>query len=188
MLKFLGSTRAADEIDCRSMTTRTARAVPQATDERLSSGGQSHFRHVGAELASKTAPLITALTSNAVRLGLGSAPRWFRTHPTVLRLVKSRLAIPSRNDFDGPSFASKTSGAAMAGEAADDQGVSVLVEIARSAGTGLNPAQRLKLDALLAAGLAELVAPADALEPTRYAVTRQGQRLLDERGIGANES
>lgn len=76
----------------------------------------------------------------------------------------------------------------MGGEAADDQGVSVLVEIARNSGTGLNPAQRLKLDALLAVGLVELVAPADDLEPTRYAVTRQGQRLLDERGIGANES
>jgi hypothetical protein len=81
-----------------------------------------------------------------------------------------------------------TFGAAMAGEAADDQGLSVLVDIARSAGTDLNPAQRLKLDALLAAGLIELVAPADLLEPAKYAVTRQGQRLLDERGIGANES
>jgi hypothetical protein len=76
----------------------------------------------------------------------------------------------------------------MAGEAADDRGISVLVDIARNAGTDLNPAQRLKLDALLAAGLIEVVAPADALEPTRYAVTRQGQHLLDERGIGANES
>jgi len=76
----------------------------------------------------------------------------------------------------------------MAEEAADDRGLSVMVDIARNAGTDLNAAQRAKLDALLAAGLIELVAPADALEPTRYAVTRQGQSLLDERGIGANES
>jgi hypothetical protein len=76
----------------------------------------------------------------------------------------------------------------MADEAADDQGLSVLVDVARSAGTDLNAAQRAKLDALLAAGLIEVVAPADAREPTRYAVTRQGQSLLDERGIGANES
>lgn len=76
----------------------------------------------------------------------------------------------------------------MAGESADDRGLSVLVDIARNAGADLNPAQRLKLDALLAAGLIEVVAPAEGSQPTRYAVTRQGQRLLDERGIGANES
>jgi hypothetical protein len=76
----------------------------------------------------------------------------------------------------------------MAGAAIDDQGLSVLVDIARSAGTDLNPAQHSKLDALLAAGLIEIVAPADAFEPTRYGVTREGQGLLDERGIGANES
>lgn len=76
----------------------------------------------------------------------------------------------------------------MAGEAVDDQGLSALVDIARNAGMDLNPAQRLKLDALLAEGLIEVAAPADAFEPTRYAVTRQGQTLLDERGIGANES
>jgi hypothetical protein len=76
----------------------------------------------------------------------------------------------------------------MAGEAADDQGLSVLVDIARNGGTDLNSAQRSKLDALLAAGLIEVVSPADTLEPSRYAVTRQGQSLLDERGIGANES
>jgi hypothetical protein len=76
----------------------------------------------------------------------------------------------------------------MAGEAADDQGLSVLVDIARNGGTDLNSAQRSKLDALLAAGLIEVVAPADTFEPKRYTVTRQGQRLLDERGIGANES
>jgi hypothetical protein len=75
----------------------------------------------------------------------------------------------------------------MAGEAADDRGLSVLVDIARNAGTDLNPAQRSKLDALLAAGLIEVVARGDTFEPPRYAVTRQGQRLLDERGIGANE-
>jgi predicted transcriptional regulator len=76
----------------------------------------------------------------------------------------------------------------MASEAADDRGLSVMVDIARNAGTDLNPAQRSKLEALLAAGLIEAIAPNEASKSTRYAVTRQGQRLLDERGIGANES
>jgi hypothetical protein len=76
----------------------------------------------------------------------------------------------------------------MAGEATDDRDLSVLVDIARSAGSDLNPAQRAKLDALLAAGLIEVVAQAEAAKPTRYRLTRQGQHVLDERGIGANES
>ncbi|HEY0330329.1 MAG TPA: hypothetical protein VGC77_14685 [Rhodopseudomonas sp.] len=69
----------------------------------------------------------------------------------------------------------------------NDRSISVLVEIARSAGIDLTAAQRAKLDQLLADGLIERAAPA-ASEPARYAVTRKGQGVLDERGIGANES
>lgn len=76
----------------------------------------------------------------------------------------------------------------MTSAVVDDQAVSVLVDVARSAGTDLNPSQRLKLDELVAAGLVRAVAPPTSSEPNRYAVTHEGQRLLDQRGIGANES
>jgi hypothetical protein len=102
--------------------------------------------------------------------------------------VKSHLAILQRNAFDVQSLAFDNVRSGHGRRSSRRSGPSVLVDIARSAGTDLNSAQRARLDALLAAGLIEFVAPADALEPTRYAVTRQGQTLLDKRGIGANES
>lgn len=76
----------------------------------------------------------------------------------------------------------------MAHGGLDDQAISVLVDIARTAGADLNPSQRLKLDELLATALVERIVPPAHSEPERYAVTPAGQRLLDERGIGANES
>ncbi|ABD89376.1 hypothetical protein [Rhodopseudomonas palustris] len=78
-----------------------------------------------------------------------------------------------------------------------NQSISVLVEIARSAGLDLSPAQRSRLEPLLAEGLIA-VAGSDRIETdqvetdqtmnTRYAVTPKGQQMLDARGIGANES
>jgi DNA-binding HxlR family transcriptional regulator len=52
----------------------------------------------------------------------------------------------------------------------------------------LNPSQRSELDGLIAHGLIEKIAAAGPNEPVKYAVTRKGQKVLDDRGVGANES
>jgi DNA-binding MarR family transcriptional regulator len=52
----------------------------------------------------------------------------------------------------------------------------------------LNPGQRSALDGLIAQGLIEKIAPAGPREPVRYAVTAKGQKVLADRGVGANES
>ena len=69
-----------------------------------------------------------------------------------------------------------------------DQGISVMVDIARMSGLDLNPAQRLELDGLIADGLVAKVSSPDATEGAKYKVTPKGQKVLDDRGVGANES
>jgi len=69
-----------------------------------------------------------------------------------------------------------------------DQGISVLVDIARTSGADLTTGQRLELDHLISEGLAAVQSPADPSGRRSYQVTPKGQRLLDERGVGANES
>jgi hypothetical protein len=69
-----------------------------------------------------------------------------------------------------------------------DEAISAMVEIARMSGPHLTPGQRSELDGLIAHGLIEKMAPDGGSEPARYAVTPKGQKLLDERGVGVNES
>lgn len=69
-----------------------------------------------------------------------------------------------------------------------DDGISAMVDIARLSGQNLNPEQRLELDRLIADGLIEATAAAARGEATRYAVTAKGQKMLDDRGVGVNES
>jgi hypothetical protein len=52
----------------------------------------------------------------------------------------------------------------------------------------LNPAQHRELDRLLADGLIEKVAPASNRAPAKYARTAKGQKIPDDRGVGANEA
>ncbi|MFC0239673.1 hypothetical protein [Rhodopseudomonas telluris] len=67
-----------------------------------------------------------------------------------------------------------------------DEAIAVLVDVARTAGRGLHAGQRLELNNLIAH---RLVAVATTDQGQRsYAVTDEGQRLLDERGVGANEA
>ena len=40
----------------------------------------------------------------------------------------------------------------------------------------------------MADGFVEKIAPATSGEPAKYAVTAKGQKILDDRGVGANES
>jgi len=69
-----------------------------------------------------------------------------------------------------------------------DAGVSVLVDIARAHGLDLNPGQRQQLDRLISQGLIAVLPSEPSSGRAKYRVTRKGQSLLDERGIGANES
>jgi hypothetical protein len=78
--------------------------------------------------------------------------------------------------------------AAMIDDTTSDAGISAMVDIAGTSGRHLNPGQRAELDNLLAYGLIEQIASADRGEPARYALTRKGQKVLDDRGVGANES
>lgn len=76
----------------------------------------------------------------------------------------------------------------MSNDRPSDQSISVMVDIARMSGLDLNPAQRLELDHLIAEGLVAKISSADAVEAAKYKVTPKGQKVLDDRGVGANES
>ena len=69
----------------------------------------------------------------------------------------------------------------------NDSDISVMVDVARSAGTMLSDEKRMKLSALVEAGLIEAATSNDG-EGDRYKLTPQGQAVLDARGVGANES
>jgi hypothetical protein len=76
----------------------------------------------------------------------------------------------------------------MIGDMPSDEGISAMVEIAGTSGQHLNPRQRSELDGLVAQGLIKKLAPVGSSEPARYALTFKGQKVLDDRGVGANES
>jgi hypothetical protein len=78
--------------------------------------------------------------------------------------------------------------AVMIGDMPSDEGISAMVDIAGASGKPLNPRQRSELDGLVALGLIKKLAPAGPAEPARYALTSKGQKVLDDRGVGANES
>ena len=69
-----------------------------------------------------------------------------------------------------------------------DSGIAVMCDIARMSGLDLDADKQAVLDRLIADGLVEVSKPAKPTEDTRFAVTPKGQRALDERGVGANES
>ena len=69
-----------------------------------------------------------------------------------------------------------------------DSGIAVMCDIARMSGLDLDPDKQAVLDRLIADGLVEVSKPAKPTEDTKFAITRKGQQLLDERGVGANES
>jgi hypothetical protein len=78
--------------------------------------------------------------------------------------------------------------AAMIDDTTSDTAISAMVDIAGTSGQHLNPSQRAELDSLLAQGLIKKMAAADRSEPAQYALTPKGQKILDDRGVGANES
>ena len=68
-----------------------------------------------------------------------------------------------------------------------DSDVSIMVDVARAAGTTLSDDKLRRLPALVEAGLVEAATSNDG-EGDRYKLTPQGQAVLDARGVGANES
>ena len=69
-----------------------------------------------------------------------------------------------------------------------DTGIAVMCDIARASGLTLDADKQAVLDRLIADGLVDVSRTAKPTEATRFAVTPKGQRLLDERGVGVNES
>jgi hypothetical protein len=78
--------------------------------------------------------------------------------------------------------------AAMIDDTTSDAAISVMVDIAGTSGQHLNPPQRAELDNLLAQGLIKKIAAVGLSAPAQYALTGKGQKVLDDRGVGANES
>jgi hypothetical protein len=76
----------------------------------------------------------------------------------------------------------------MINQTPSDDGISAMVDIARMSGQNLNPTQRRQLDRLIADGLIEKTAGAAQGAAANYAVTPKGQKMLDDRGVGVNES
>ncbi len=67
-------------------------------------------------------------------------------------------------------------------------GVAMMCDIARASGLDLDDDKQAVLDGLIADGMVEVSQKAKPTEATRFAVTSKGQRLLDQRGVGVNES
>ena len=76
----------------------------------------------------------------------------------------------------------------MTDETPSDEGISAMVDIARMSGLDLNHEQRSELDRLVTGGWIEKIAAVGEGGRARYALTDKGQRVLDDRGVGANES
>lgn len=70
---------------------------------------------------------------------------------------------------------------------ANDSEVAAMVEIARSAGSGLSRDGRALIGDLISRGYVSETDDRDGDNP-RYKITAAGQAILDERGVGANES
>jgi hypothetical protein len=96
-----------------------------------------------------------------------------------------RAPVATRRNLSGHS---ERGIATMINQTPSDEGISAMVDIVRTSGQNLNPEQRLPLDRLVADGLIENTAAAKRGEAAKYAVTPKGQKMLDDRGVGANES
>jgi hypothetical protein len=76
----------------------------------------------------------------------------------------------------------------MTDESISDAGIAVMCDIARSAGADVAADKKAELDRLVASGFVEHRVDGSGVESPGYAVTRKGQRVLDARGVGVNES
>jgi predicted transcriptional regulator len=69
-----------------------------------------------------------------------------------------------------------------------DTGIAVMCDIARASGLDLDDDKQAVLNQLIADGLVSESSEANSNESKKFEVTPKGQRLLDERGVGVNES
>jgi predicted transcriptional regulator len=69
-----------------------------------------------------------------------------------------------------------------------DTGIAVMCDIARASGLDLDDDKQAVLDRLIADGLVAKSSAAKPAEAAKFEVTPKGQRMLDERGVGVNES
>jgi predicted transcriptional regulator len=69
-----------------------------------------------------------------------------------------------------------------------DTGIAVMCDIARASGLDLDDDKQAVLDRLIADGLVAKSSTAKPAEAAKFEVTPKGQRMLDERGVGVNES
>ena len=69
-----------------------------------------------------------------------------------------------------------------------DTGIAVMCDIARVSGLDLDDDKQAVLDRLIADGLVAKSSAAKPTEAAKFEVTPKGQRMLDERGVGVNES
>jgi predicted transcriptional regulator len=69
-----------------------------------------------------------------------------------------------------------------------DTGIAVMCDIARASGLDLDGEKQAVLEQLIADGLVAKSSEPNPAEATKFEVTPKGQRLLDERGVGVNES
>jgi hypothetical protein len=72
--------------------------------------------------------------------------------------------------------------------AVGEDAIAVLVEIARTSGGDLTASRQLQLDRLVSQGYVAIADDDNGSTDRRYKVTARGQRLLDSRGVGANEA
>ena len=69
-----------------------------------------------------------------------------------------------------------------------DTGIAVMCDIARASGLTLDKEKQAVLDQLIADGLVSRSSAANSTEAAKFEVTPKGQKALDERGVGVNES
>ncbi|WP_420132128.1 hypothetical protein [Rhodopseudomonas sp.] len=129
--------------------------------------------------------MIGGLTNPCMRLRFDCFARPNDAAPQLETLLRDFVAVMCWNDVPPGTFLRNTREGIMAELKVSDEAVAVLVDIARTAGRDLNAGQRLELDHLISQGLA---AVADSDQGRSYTVTDRGQKLLDERGVGANEA
>jgi predicted transcriptional regulator len=69
-----------------------------------------------------------------------------------------------------------------------DTGIAIMCDIARASGLDLDHEKQAVLHQLIEDGLVNQTSAAKPTESAKFAVTPKGQRVLDERGVGVNES
>jgi hypothetical protein len=111
-------------------------------------------------------------------------------HPSVQVAVGYACLAQVSREPACPSFVATGTGreAIMSDVTISDTGIAVMCDIARASGLDLDDDKQAVLDRLIADGLVAKSSAAKPTEAAKFEVTPKGQRMLDERGVGVNES